>query len=120
MALGSDAIDLLIRLKSEGLIAKRQSVIEIGPQKLANNFLAARDKIEEIGQLFAVSTRCPLLDSKPTNIAHGSLEHLAAEAPAAREFWVWLGFDYAAIDVDGSPRKLPGCWLARTVTEPCI
>lgn len=107
MGLGSDAIELLIRLKSEGLIAERRSVIEIGAQQLANSFLAARDWIEDIGQLFATSARCPLFDQKPTQIVHGGLEHLAADAPSASEFWVWLGFDYAAIDIDGSPCSIP-------------
>ena len=30
-----------------------------------------------------------------------------ADAPAARAFWKWLGFDYAAIDIDGSADSIP-------------
>ena len=28
-------------------------------------------------------------------------------APFARDFWHWLGFQYAAIDIDGSPGSIP-------------
>jgi hypothetical protein len=38
---------------------------------------------------------------------HGQLEHLDAEAPSARPFWEWLGFNYAAIDIDESPGSIP-------------
>lgn len=29
------------------------------------------------------------------------------DATAARDFWTWLGFKYAAIDIDGSPGSIP-------------
>jgi hypothetical protein len=107
MGLGSDAIELLIRLKQEGHIADRGSVIEIGAQQLANSFLEARERVDLAGRLFGASGSCPLPAPRPTEIVHGDLEHLAADAPAARDFWMWLGFDYAAIDIDGSPNSIP-------------
>jgi hypothetical protein len=42
-----------------------------------------------------------------THVVHGKLEHLSATAPMAREFWIWLGLNYAAIDIDGSPESIP-------------
>ena len=40
-------------------------------------------------------------------VAHGDLPHLDSKAPPARHFWQWLGFEYAAIDIDGSPGSIP-------------
>jgi hypothetical protein len=107
MGLGSDAIELLIRLRQEGHVPLRGSVIEIGAQQLANSFLTSRDRIVAAGELFGASAECPLSPARATQIIHGDLEHLAADAPPARDFWQWLGFDYAAIDIDGSPGSIP-------------
>jgi hypothetical protein len=107
MGIGCDAIELLIRLKEEGYLADRASVIEIGAQQLANTFLEARDRVSYVGSLFAAVPPCPLPHPTPTHVVHGDLEHLAQNAPAARDFWVWLGFDYAAIDIDGTPGSIP-------------
>jgi SAM-dependent methyltransferase len=107
MALGSDAIELLIRLKGQGCFNDQLSVIEIGAQQLANSFLEVPDRLADVGGLFGAIPPCPLPRPRPTRIVHGELEHLAEDAPAAREFWKWLGFDYAAIDIDGSPGSIP-------------
>jgi hypothetical protein len=37
----------------------------------------------------------------------GGAEFQDSDAPFARDFWISLGFDYAAIDVDGSPGSIP-------------
>ena len=34
------------------------------------------------------------------------LNILAENAPSARAFWLWLGFVYASIDIDGSPGSI--------------
>jgi hypothetical protein len=81
--------------------------MEIGAQQLNNNFLAATPKLEEIGRVFGVERPPPLPSPNRSHIVHGELEHLDAKAPSARDFWLWLGFDYAAIDVDGSPGSIP-------------
>src|SRR5205085_2282669 len=43
----------------------------------------------------------------PGQLVHGRIEHLDAAAPMARDFWLWLRFDYAAIDIDDSPGSIP-------------
>ena len=106
MGLGSDAIELVIRLKDEGYLNDKLSVVELGAQQLANTLLSASGRLEAIGQRFRATSPCPLPGARPTHIAHGELEHLAADAPAARDFWTWLGFDYASIDIDGSPGSI--------------
>ena len=81
--------------------------MEIGAQQLANNFLEATEELEEVGRLFGTEVPLSLPTPRHTHIAHGELEHLDAHAPSSRNFWLWLGFDYASIDVDGSPGSIP-------------
>jgi hypothetical protein len=107
MALDSHALELVIRLRCEGYLSGRLLVMEIGAQQLANEFLEARHRLLEVGRIFDTAAACPLPGAKPTHIVHGELEHLAESAPAARDFWRWLGFDHASIDVDGSPGSIP-------------
>lgn len=107
MGIGAGVLDLLTRLHAQDLLRPKGSVVEIGAQQLANNFLEARSDIERVGQLFGISTPLHLPPPQSTHITHGALEHLGQTAPFAREFWQWLGFDYAAIDIDGSPESIP-------------
>jgi hypothetical protein len=107
MGLGADTLDLLARLHAEGYLTAPRSVMEIGAQQLSNNFLEAKEHIDRVGKIFQIAEPCPLPDPKPTYIVHGDLEHLAQDAPRARDFWTWLGFDYAAVDFDGSPGSIP-------------
>ncbi len=107
MALGSDAIELVIRLRAQGYIAAAAAVAEIGAQQLANTFLAARDRLDRAGALFGATAACPLPEPTPTHIVHGSLEHLSEAAPPARDFWRWLGLRYAAIDFGPGSGNLP-------------
>jgi hypothetical protein len=107
MALSSDTIEILTRLKAGGYLEGPRSVAEIGAQQLANSFLQ-RERLLALAQVFEISAPCPLPEPIPTEKAHGELEHLRPEAPAARDFWVWLGFSYAAVDVVGGPDSL---WL---------
>src|ERR1700704_2293949 len=107
MGIGSDAIELLAQLRLEGLIRSNTAVVEIGAQQLADSFLDASDRLRRLGWLFGIDRPLPLPAARPTDVVHGTLRHLDAEAPAAREFWRWLGFQYAAIDIDGSPNSIP-------------
>lgn len=109
MALGSDTIDLLIRLRAAGCIPAEPAVVEIGAQQLGDGLLAARAELENLGGIFGAAGACPLPPPLPTSagIAHGELKKLDPAAPMARDFWTWLGFQYAAIDIDGSPGSIP-------------
>ena len=48
-----------------------------------------------------------LPDPTKSILVHGKLEHLDSNAPPARLIWAWLRFEYAAIDIDGSPGSIP-------------
>ena len=107
MGYSIDLLNLLIVLRRQGNLKSGMSVMEIGAQQLNNNFLAATAELHEVGRLFGTERPLSLPSPKRTHIAHGELEHLDAQAPSARDFWLWLGFDYASLDVDGSPGSIP-------------
>jgi hypothetical protein len=107
MGIGSDLIELLIKLRTAGYLRDNSAVMEIGAQQLANSFLTAGARITDLGRLFGIDAPLSLPTPTPSHIVHGNLEHLDSNAPFARDFWRWLGFDYAAIDVDGSEGSIP-------------
>ena len=107
MGIGTQDLDVLLRLREEGYIPDRASIIEIGAQQLANSFLEAHQKIEAAGRCFRANGDLSLPDPTPSFIVHGRTEHLDAAAPLARDFWRWLGFDYASVDIDESPGSIP-------------
>jgi hypothetical protein len=107
MALSVLSIDLLVRLHEGGYLTTPTSVIEIGAQQLANDFLRAQDRREHLGRLFGVTKKLDLPPPQETYIVEGGAEHLPESAPLARPFWEWLGFEYASVDIDGSPNSIP-------------
>jgi hypothetical protein len=107
MAICRTDLTLLIRLKEQGYIPDRASVIEIGAQQLSNSFLRARDEVNRIGQLFDAGPEFVLTEPLPTPRTESGAEGLCPDAPPARVFWLWLGLEYASIDIDGSPDSLP-------------
>jgi SAM-dependent methyltransferase len=103
MGIGSDTISLMISLKKAGHFGKRPgSVMELGRQQLANSFLEATTELIALGEAFGVSGLPELPKPLETHIAHGNLQYLRGDAPDAAPFWKWLGYRYAAIDVDNS------------------
>jgi len=106
MGYSSDLLNILIFLRGQGHFTRGMSVMEIGAQQLSNDFLAATAELDDVGKLFGVERTLSLPAPESTYLVHGQLEHLSAQAPSSRDFWRWLGFDYAAIDVDGSPGSL--------------
>jgi hypothetical protein len=107
LGFGSEIIELLIKLRTSGHLHPHAAVIEIGAQQLANSFLSASDRISHLGRLFEINQPFSLPSPKPSHIVHGDMEHLDANAPFARDFWLWLEFKYAAIDIDGSLGSIP-------------
>lgn len=107
MGIGSDAIELLIRLRTSGHLRRRGAVMEIGAQQLAHSFLDSTQRIAQLGYLLGIDRPLSLPSAKTSSFVHGDLRHLETTAPLARDFWRWLEFDYAAIDVDGSEGSIP-------------
>jgi hypothetical protein len=107
MGVGGNDLRLLIELKVRGYIPNGSSIIEIGAQQLADDFLACREELERVRQLFGVEQLCHLPPPLVGRPADGRLKPLDAGAPWARDFWSWLGLRYAAIDIDDSPGSIP-------------
>ena len=106
MGIGSEDIELLIRLRKAELLDPGGAIIEIGTQQLAPSFLLMTDRLKVLGQLFGVSRTLDLPSADSPDTSFGD-RHLQPTAPFAREFWEWLGFKYAAVDIDGNPGSLP-------------
>jgi hypothetical protein len=101
--MGASVLPLLMKLKRQGHIANGSAVIEIGAQQLDESFVGATDDIAATGRFFGTT-------SPPPSFAWGgprSDTNALAGAPLSREFWTWLGLDYASIDIDGSPGSIP-------------
>jgi hypothetical protein len=93
---------LVTELKRKGYVPAGAPIVEIGAQQVDRSTLASNGDLEELGRLFGVTTRRPHLGvgpSRPGNCLAG--------APMARQIWEWIGFEYAAIDIDGSPESIP-------------
>lgn len=82
--------------------------MEIGAQQLGSTCLLAPERLQRLGEVFDVREPLPIKQADPNCPAYdGSSQVLNSDAPFARELWQWLGFKYAAIDVDGSPGSVP-------------
>jgi hypothetical protein len=103
MGIGKSDLELLISLRRQKQIPINSYIAELGAQQLANSFLLATDLIREAETEFGSSQ--PYNLPAPFVSAQSGAESalFASTAPFARDFWVALGFQYTAIDVDGSP-----------------
>jgi hypothetical protein len=103
MGIGKSDLELLISLRRQKQIPINPYIIELGAQQLANSFLCATDLIRkaetEFGSTQSYNFSAPFV-SAPSD-AESAL--FASAAPFARDFWLALGFQYTAIDIDGSP-----------------
>lgn len=106
MGIGTWELDVLLRLRKEGYLPDHATMIEIGAQQLANSALADSAKIGALAQNFGAGSAPALPRPTESVVLDGGMEHLDAAAPPARELWRWLGFDYAAIDIDESPESI--------------
>jgi hypothetical protein len=104
VGVGCEFIEILIGLRTSGYINPRGAVMEIGAQQLANSFLGASDRLTHLGKVFGIDKPPQLPPPRSSYVIHEPLE---STAPFSRAFWHWLGFDYAAIDIDGSPGSIP-------------
>jgi hypothetical protein len=100
-------LELLIHLAEGGHIKPNSSIIEIGAQQLSNSFLSSVDSIRKLEALLNSPRTYKLPEKPPSRITPEGVELLSPDAPMARDFWISLGFEYSAVDVDGSPGSIP-------------
>lgn len=104
MAIGEGALELLIKLRTADYLSPGGAVVEIGAQQLGSSFLMVPERIAHLGHLFGRDQKLPIVT--PQQSPDEEID-FNLTAPFAREFWHWLGFDYAAVDIDGSPGSIP-------------
>ena len=102
MGMGVSDLETVKFLKAAGYIPDKASVIEIGAQRLNDSFEAPFG-IEETVRLFGIKSPLPAF----ARSMDGNATNTLAGAPLARDLWTWLGFDYASIDIDGTPGSIP-------------
>jgi hypothetical protein len=107
MGINGKDLQLLVRLTEQGHIRRGAKVVEIGAQQLSNSFLRSVSLVRTAEALFDARHPFALPDPGPAMLGPGRAELQESGAPFARDFWMSLGFDYAAIDVDGSPGSIP-------------
>jgi SAM-dependent methyltransferase len=110
MAIGPGIVKVLIWLRQTGHLQKPGAVIEIGAQQLVSQFFD-HTWLNRVAEQFGVDPQIiwrgverPPVADRGNGIGSRSL---ARDAPLARLFWEWLGFRYAAIDIDGAPGSIP-------------
>jgi hypothetical protein len=107
MGISLKDVELLIRLRQQGYLPDRASVIEIGAQQMSNSVLRNSSEVVELGRLFGVQSAPPLPEPLQTRTTPTGYESMSIDAPLARDLWTWLGFSYASIDIDGTPGSIP-------------
>jgi hypothetical protein len=103
MGFGVSDLQLIVALRARGILPQAGAIAEIGAQQMNDSLLNAPDEIAKAGVAFGVKTPPPIFKrSRPPSPNNPLLG-----APLARGLWTWLGFDYIAIDLDGSPGSVP-------------
>lgn len=103
MGFGVADLRLIVALRERGVLPEACAIAEIGAQQISDSLLNAPDEIAKAGHAFGVSTPPPIFKRSRPPSSHDAL----LGTPLARGLWTWLGFDYTAIDVDGSPGSVP-------------
>ena len=103
MGLGVADLQLIVALRERGILPEACAIAEIGAQQINDSILDAPDEIAKAGVAFGVKTPAPVFKRSGPPSPNDAL----LGTPSARGLWTWLGFDYAAIDVDGSPGSVP-------------
>ena len=106
MGLGIQDVMIVAKLRKEGFFRGKSSIVEIGAQQMSGSMFENMSWRDHCAEAFGVEKRnFTGVASGP--IVHGELGALNAAAPPSRDLWNWLGFDYASVDVDGSPGAIP-------------
>jgi hypothetical protein len=106
MGLNAAEIQLVTRLRNEGYFDGTRSIVELGVQQFSDDLLRDQSVVKEICQGFDVPVRNFLEPLPGSTFGHREMTDIK-QATGAREFWEWLGFGYACIDIDGSPGTIP-------------
>ena len=106
MGINRKDLHLLVRLGEENCVKRGGRVMEIGAQQLSNSFLRSGDLVRQAEAVYAAPRPYQMPAVSSSIIGEDGAELQPSDAPFARDFWMALGFEYAAIDVDGSPGSI--------------
>jgi len=76
-------LELLIKLREEGYLPDKASVIEIGAQQLSNSVLRSMPEVERLGRLFGARSAPPLPQPLPADVSPEGYERQSPQAPPA-------------------------------------
>lgn len=107
MGISRGDLEVLVHLREQGHLPLNSYVAEIGAQQLSNSFLRSTDLIRKAEEAFGAAHRYFISPPGPSTLSTEGQELLSSDAPFARDFWISLGFEHTAIDVDGSPGSIP-------------
>jgi hypothetical protein len=99
---GSTDLHMVAYLRRQGWLPQNGAIAELGAQQLNDSLIDAPAEIADAGQAFGASGPMPLFTREA-----GTPDNPLAGTPYARALWQWLGYDYTAIDIDGSPDSIP-------------
>jgi hypothetical protein len=98
MGFGLGDLWLVQRLKTQGLLADPLAVAEIGAQQVNATILENSAELAALGEAFGIRSPPPALA-----VTKSFGTDALAGAPMTGAIWQWLGVEYLAIDIDGSP-----------------
>jgi hypothetical protein len=105
MGIGRVDLDCLLSLARRCFLPARSAVAEIGAQQLSKSAVRDRTILAELAKHFCIDGSFPIVAQQSSTPSEP--ERLDNTDPLARIFWEWLGFEYLAIDIDGSPGSVP-------------
>jgi hypothetical protein len=106
MALTDQAIHCLRYLHERGHFARSRRVIEVGAQQLHHRLLEAGSELAALGRLFGATGPLDLPD-REDRTSPSAVDTLPSDAPLSKQFYQWLGFEYACVDIDDTPGSIP-------------
>lgn len=104
MGVGSFDLEVILKLRRNGILPDRFSIAEVGAQQLGDSVLGNQNLLQAYAEAFGVPYR-EFGQALPQNRSSAT-ELLRANAPFTKDFWEWLGCTYMAADVDTAPHTI--------------
>jgi hypothetical protein len=101
MGVGSSDLEVILKLRRDGILPGKFSVAEVGAQQLHDGVLRDHNLLRAYADAFGVVYRD--FGQAPPQNRPSEIELLRQDAPFTKDFWEWLGCTYMAADVDTAP-----------------
>jgi hypothetical protein len=104
MGVGSFDLEVILKLRRDGILPGKFSVAEIGAQQLGDGVLRDPSLLRAYADAFDVPYRD--FGRALPQTRSSEIELLREDAPFTKDFWEWLGCTYMAADVDTAPHTI--------------